>query len=277
MRVGNAAADQFQLDVWGEVLDGLHLARECGLPTDDTAWDLQRALLDFLEGHWQEPDSSLWEIRGPARHFVHSKVMAWAGVDRAVRTVERHDLPGPLFDWRALRDQIHGEVCAHGYDADRGCFTQSYGSTELDAALLLLPRVGFLPYADPRMVGTVEAVQRDLTRDGLLLRYDPEASDDGLPGVKAPSWRAVSGWSTPSAGSAAAMRRPPCSSGCWDCATTWACSARSTTPPPDANWATPRKRSAWSGSSTAPANSTVTTPPPRCPVTGSTSERKGLR
>ena len=182
VRVGNAASDQFQLDVWGEVLDGLHLARECGLPTDDTAWDVQRALLDFLEGHWREPDSSLWEIRGPARHFVHSKVMAWAGVDRAVRTVERHHLPGPLFEWRALRDQIHDDVCSHGYDADRNCFTQSYGSTELDDALLLLPRVGFLPYGDHRVVGTVEAVQRDLTRDGLLLRYDPQASDDGLPG-----------------------------------------------------------------------------------------------
>ena len=182
VRVGNAASNQFQLDVWGEVLDGLHLARECGLPTDDTAWDVQRALLDFLEGHWREPDSSLWEIRGPARHFVHSKVMAWAGLDRAVRTVQRHHLPGPLFEWRALRDHIHDEVCAHGYDADRNCFTQSYGSTDLDAALLLLPRVGFLPYDDPRIVGTVDAVQRDLSRDGLLLRYDPEASDDGLPG-----------------------------------------------------------------------------------------------
>jgi GH15 family glucan-1,4-alpha-glucosidase len=182
VRVGNAASDQFQLDVWGEVLDGLHLARECGLPTDDTAWDVQRALLDFLEGHWREPDSSLWEIRGPARHFVHSKVMAWAGLDRAVRTVERHHLPGPLFEWRALRDQIHDDVCSHGYDAARNCFTQSYGSTDLDAALLLLPRVGFLPYDDHRIVGTVNAVQRDLTRDGLLLRYDPQASDDGLPG-----------------------------------------------------------------------------------------------
>lgn len=182
VRVGNAAAAQRQLDVWGEVLDGLHLAREAGLPTNDTAWDLQRALLDFLEGHWSEPDAGLWEMRGAARHFVHSKVMAWAGVDRAVRTVEHHHLPGPLFEWRALRDEIHRDVCAHGYSAELGHFTQSYGSDELDAALLLLPRVGFLPYRDPRVVGTVDAIRDQLTRDGLVLRYRPQHSDDGLPG-----------------------------------------------------------------------------------------------
>jgi GH15 family glucan-1,4-alpha-glucosidase len=182
VRVGNAAASQFQLDVWGEVLDGLHLARESGLPTDDTAWDVQRALLDFLEGHWHEPDNGLWEMRGPARHFVHSKVMAWAGVDRAVRTVEHHDLPGPLDRWRTLRDEIHHDVCEHGYDPERCTFTQSYGSADLDAALLLLPRVGFLPWSDPRVIGTVEAVQSELSHDGLLLRYRPQRSDDGLPG-----------------------------------------------------------------------------------------------
>lgn len=182
VRVGNAAAAQLQLDVWGEVLDGLHLARDCGLPTDDTAWDVQRALLDFLEGNWQRCDYSLWEIRGPARQFVHSKVMAWAGVDRAVRTVENHQLDGPLARWRALRDEIHADVCRHGYNKRRGYFTQSYGSDHLDAALLLLPRVGFLPYDDPRIVGTVEAVQKELCCDGLLLRYLPERSDDGLPG-----------------------------------------------------------------------------------------------
>ncbi len=182
VRVGNAAAGQFQLDVWGEVLDGLHLAREAGLPTDNTAWDVQRALLDFLEGHWEEPDSSLWEMRGPARYFVHSKVMAWAGVDRAVRTIEHHHLSGPLHRWRALRDKIHRDVCANGYDADRNTFTQSYGSDEVDAALLLLPRVGFLPWRDPRVVGTVRAVQRELCQDGFVLRYRPKQSDDGLPG-----------------------------------------------------------------------------------------------
>lgn len=182
VRVGNAAATQLQLDVWGEVLDGLHLARESGLPTDDTAWDVQRALLNFLEGNWQNPDASLWEIRGPARQFVHSKVMAWAGVDRAVRTVERHGLPGPLDSWKALREKIHREVCTKGYDARRHTFMQSYGSDELDAALLLLPRVGFLPWDDPRIVGTVEAVAAELGQDGLLRRYRPQKSNDGLPG-----------------------------------------------------------------------------------------------
>ena len=182
VRVGNAAAAQLQLDVWGEVLDGLHLARDFGLPTDDTAWDVQCALLDFLEGNWTDADCSLWEIRGPARHFVHSKVMAWAGVDRAVRTVEHHHLPGPLRRWRGLRTEIHDDICNRGYNAERGSFTQSYGSDHLDAALLLLPRVGFLPYDDPRIVATIEAVRTELDCDGLLLRYHPEKSDDGLPG-----------------------------------------------------------------------------------------------
>lgn len=182
VRVGNAAADQFQLDVWGEVLDGLHLAREAGLPSDYTAWDLQRALLDFLEGNWQEPDNSLWEVRGPRRHFTHSKVMAWAGVDRAVRGVENHGLDGPVDRWRALRERIHAEVCDKGYDTQRNTFTQSYGSANVDAALLLIPRVGFLPWDDPRVRHTVAAVQAELSTDGLLLRYRPEHADDGLPG-----------------------------------------------------------------------------------------------
>jgi GH15 family glucan-1,4-alpha-glucosidase len=184
VRVGNAAADQFQLDVWGEVLDGLHWSRASGLTPDEDAWSVQRALLDFLEGAWDTPDNSLWEVRGPRRHFVHSKVMAWAGMDRAVQAVERFHLDGPVDDWRRLRQDIHDDVCTHGYDADRGTFTQFYGSTGLDAALLLLPRVGFLEPDDPRIVGTVEAVQRELDHDGLLLRYRPDADGgvDGLPG-----------------------------------------------------------------------------------------------
>ncbi|NIH88306.1 glycoside hydrolase family 15 protein [Amycolatopsis granulosa] len=195
VRSGNAAAGQFQLDVWGEVLDGLHLAREAGLPTEHVAWDVQRALLDFLEGHWDQPDNSLWEVRGPRRQFVHSKVMAWAGLDRAVRTVERQHLDGPVGQWRALRDRIHREVCEHGYDPDRETFTQFYGSRGLDAALLLIPRVGFLPWRDPRVRGTVEAVRRELCRDGLLLRYDPSADGgvDGLPGGEG-SFLACSFW-----------------------------------------------------------------------------------
>jgi GH15 family glucan-1,4-alpha-glucosidase len=183
VRIGNAAARQFQLDVWGEVLDGLHLAREAGLPATDPAWDLQRGLLDFLESHWNEPDNSLWEVRGPRRHFVHSKVMAWAGVDRAVRTVENHHLDGPVEHWRRLRDRIHHDVCEHGYDADRNTFTQFYGSRGLDAALLLMPRVGFLPWDDRRVRGTVDAIRRDLAPDGFVRRYDPDAdSVDHLDG-----------------------------------------------------------------------------------------------
>ena len=184
VRIGNAAAGQFQLDVWGEVLDGLHLVREAGLPASHTAWDLQRGMLDFLEGHWDRADNSLWEVRGPRRHFVHSKVMAWAGVDRAVRTVERQGFDGPADQWRALRDRIHDDVCTHGYDPERNTFTQFYGSRGLDAALLLLPRVGFLPASDRRVHGTVAAIQAELSEDGLVRRYDPGADGDtdGLPG-----------------------------------------------------------------------------------------------
>ncbi|GEL20330.1 glycoside hydrolase family 15 protein [Pseudonocardia asaccharolytica] len=184
VRVGNAAAEQYQLDVWGEVLDGLHFGREAGIAPTADAWDLQRALLDFLEGHWDEPDNGLWEMRGPRRHFVHSKVMAWTGVDRMVRAAERYGLDGPVTCWRALRARIHDEVCARGYDERRGTFTQFYGSRGLDAALLLIPRVGFLPWSDERVRGTVRAVERELCTDGLLLRYRPEADGgvDGLPG-----------------------------------------------------------------------------------------------
>ncbi|OBH16744.1 glycoside hydrolase family 15 protein [Mycolicibacter sinensis] len=183
VRVGNDAAGQFQLDVWGEVLDGLNLALDSGLECEDTAWDIQRALLDFLEGNWHQPDASLWEVRGPQRHFVHSKVMAWAGVDRAVHAVQTHGRDGPVDRWRALAAAIHADVCEHGFDAERQTFTQSYGSAGLDSALLLIPRVGFLPWDDPRVVGTVAAVQRELSSDGFLRRYDTDqGSVDGLPG-----------------------------------------------------------------------------------------------
>jgi len=184
VRTGNAAVGQFQLDVWGEVLDGLHVVRASALSTVTEAWDLQQALVEYLEGHWQDPDDSLWEVRGERRHFVHSKVMAWAGLDRAVQGVERFGLCGPVDRWRALRDQVHDEVCHRGYDHNRGTFTQSYGSKGLDAALLLIPRVGFLPWDDDRVVGTVEAVQRELVENGFVLRYRPETDGgvDGLPG-----------------------------------------------------------------------------------------------
>lgn len=184
VRVGNAAAAQLQLDVWGEVLDCLHVARGAGLAPSDDAWALQVALLEFLEGHWMDLDNGLWEVRGPRRAFVHSRVMAWAGVDRGVRAAEEHGLEGPADRWRVLRDEIHADVCARGFDPRRNTFTQFYGSDGLDAALLLIPRVGFLPYDDPRVIGTIEAVQHELTEDGFLLRYHTHADDrvDGLPG-----------------------------------------------------------------------------------------------
>ncbi|WP_051704338.1 glycoside hydrolase family 15 protein [Glycomyces sp. NRRL B-16210] len=186
VRVGNAATGQFQLDVWGETLDALHLAREAEDGTDEDAWDLQKGLLEFLAEHWGRPDDGLWEIRGEQRHFVHSKVMAWVGFDRAVQAAEHFGLDGPVERWRELRDRVHAEVCDRGYDPVRGTFTQFYGSKGLDAALLLLPVVGFLPWDDPRIVGTVEAVQRELTRGGYVLRYDPLADSgvDGLPGTE---------------------------------------------------------------------------------------------
>ncbi|GHA81503.1 glycoside hydrolase family 15 protein [Streptomyces termitum] len=184
VRTGNAAVDQFQLDVYGEVMDTLSLAREAGIPARRHAWNLQLSLLGFLESHWREPDEGLWEVRGPRRHFTHSKVMAWVAADRAVRTLEADpSLPGEPDRWRALRDEIHAEVCAKAYDPGRNTFTQSYGSAELDAATLLIPRVGFLPPEDPRVKGTVDAVRAELTHHGLLRRYSPgEGSVDGLPG-----------------------------------------------------------------------------------------------
>lgn len=184
VRIGNAAAGQLQLDVYGEVLDSLHLARGSGLSDDHHAWSLQRALMDFLESNWREPDEGLWEVRGPRRHFVHSKVMAWVAADRAVRTLEAQPKRGgDLAGWRAMRDQVHLEVCKRGYDNERGTFTQFYGSTQLDAATLLIPQVGFLPASDPRVIGTVDAVRRDLDHGGFVRRYTlDEKAVDGLPG-----------------------------------------------------------------------------------------------
>jgi GH15 family glucan-1,4-alpha-glucosidase len=171
VRVGNAASRQFQLDVYGEVMDCLHQARRAGVEHDQDVWNLQRALMDFLEGHWQEPDEGIWEVRGPRRHFTHSKVMAWVAADRAVKAVEHFGLDGPADRWRRLRAEIHDEVCARAFDADRRTFTQSYGRSELDGSLLMLPLVGFLPATDPRVVGTVDAIQRELTSGGLVRRY----------------------------------------------------------------------------------------------------------
>jgi len=184
VRIGNAAAGQYQLDVYGEVLGALHEARRTGLDPAGPAWDLELALMDFIETGWKEPDDGIWEVRGPRRHFTHSKVEAWVAVDRAIHDVEDFGLEGPADKWRALRQQIHAEVCEQGFDPERNTFTQYYGSKELDASVLLIPIVGFLPAKDPRVIGTVEAIRRDLTVDGFVSRYDSEKSDDvdGLSG-----------------------------------------------------------------------------------------------
>jgi GH15 family glucan-1,4-alpha-glucosidase len=181
VRVGNAASKQFQLDVYGEVLDALLRAREAGLKADEDAWRFQRTVLDFLEGAWHEPDEGIWEVRGPRRHFVHSKVMAWVAFDRAAQAVERFGRSGDADRFKRVREEIHREVCEQGWDAERGTFTQSYGSEALDAATLLIPRSGFLPGDDARVVGTIEAVQRELLHDGFVLRYPTDEADDGLP------------------------------------------------------------------------------------------------
>jgi GH15 family glucan-1,4-alpha-glucosidase len=182
VRVGNAASEQLQIDVFGEVMDALYQARTHGLAKEAPAWELQKNLLEYLEVVWPEPDDGIWEIRGERRHFVHSKVMAWVAFDRAVRGVETQDLEGPVDHWRKLRERIHTEVCTQGFDEQLGSFVQSYGSQELDASLLLLPLVGFLPASDPRIRGTVEAIERDLIEDGFVLRYRTKTYGvDGLP------------------------------------------------------------------------------------------------
>lgn len=181
VRVGNAASTQFQLDVYGEVADVLHCARRVGLEHDETAWRVVRAMCRFVESVWQKPDEGIWEVRGPRRPFTHSRVMAWVAIDRAVKAVERYGLEGPLDRWRRLRAEIHDDVCRNGFDPDLGAFVQYYGAKRLDASLLMLPLVGFLPAADPRMVGTVRAIERHLVSDGFVARYRTDPDVDGLP------------------------------------------------------------------------------------------------
>ena len=180
VRIGNAAYDQFQLDVFGEVLDCLHLARSYGLTNDDD-WRIERELLSHLEEVWQQPDEGIWEVRGPKRHFTHSKVMAWVAFDRAVKDVERYGLDGPSDLWRKRRDQLHAEICERGFDTEKNTFVQSYGAKEVDASLLVMAEVGFLPAADPRIVGTIAAIERELVRDGFVDRYRTKSGVDGLP------------------------------------------------------------------------------------------------
>ncbi|WP_030679345.1 glycoside hydrolase family 15 protein [Streptomyces cellulosae] len=184
VRVGNQAVNQLQLDVYGEVMDSFSLARAAGLSPEGDMWALQSALMKYLESVWRQPDEGLWEVRGGRRHFVHSKVMVWVAADRAVRTLEANPtLPGDLDGWRALREEVHREVCEKGYDPGRNTFTQCYGSRELDASLLLIPRVGFLPPDDPRVTGTIDAIRDELGHSGFVRRYSTVDSDvDGLPG-----------------------------------------------------------------------------------------------
>jgi GH15 family glucan-1,4-alpha-glucosidase len=196
VRVGNGASEQFQLDVFGEVMDVGHIGRELRLSGQDWAdrigvaeselefesWGLQKALMEHLEQVWRQPDDGIWEVRGPRRHFTHSKMMAWVAADRAVCAIEDYGRDGPLERWRTMRDDIHRDVCENGYNAGRHAFVQSYGSDALDASLLMMPMVGFLPATDPRVVGTVEAIQRELTTDGFVKRYQTdEGGVDGLP------------------------------------------------------------------------------------------------
>jgi GH15 family glucan-1,4-alpha-glucosidase len=186
VRIGNGAVDQRQTDVIGEVMLALEAARESELGHTEDAWDLQRVLIDHLVATWDQRDNGLWEIRGPLQHFTHSRVMVWAAFDRGVRAVERHGLQGDVDRWRELRDRVREEVLSRGYDAERNTFVQHYDTTHVDAALLMLPLVGFVDARDPRMLGTIDAIEHDLMRDGLLLRYRADSGVDGLSGDEHP-------------------------------------------------------------------------------------------
>ena len=182
VRIGNAAHNQRQIDVFGEVMDALHQARAGGLGTNEAGWDLQQEILKHVERVWPRRDEGIWEVRSGREHFTYSKAMAWVAFDRAIKSAEIYKLPGPLAHWRRVRDEIHSDVCTRGFDPEMNSFVRAYGSKELDASLLLLPAIGFLPPDDPRIVGTVAAIERDLVTDGLVRRYDTAISEDGLKG-----------------------------------------------------------------------------------------------
>ena len=194
VRIGNGAAGQLQLDVLGEVIDSLFQALQRGLGRSATGWALARAIMGHLEGAWRQPDHGIWEVRGPPRHFTHSKVMVWVAFDRVLRAAEALSLDAPVERWRRVRDEVHAEVCERGFDPELGAFTQSYGSRSLDASLLQIPLVGFLPADDPRVRGTVAAIERGLMSGGLVQRYDPAATDDGLERQDEGAFLACSFW-----------------------------------------------------------------------------------
>jgi GH15 family glucan-1,4-alpha-glucosidase len=181
VRVGNAASGQLQLDVWGEMMDALHLAREGGLASSESAWDMQCRALEHLEAIWQQPDDGIWEVRGPRQHFTHSKIMAWVAFDRSIKDAQKYSLNAPLDRWRQVRDAIHQTVLERGFNVEKQAFTQSFGSTELDASLLLVAAVGFLPIEDPRVAATIAAIEKELLIDGFVMRYRTESGADGLP------------------------------------------------------------------------------------------------
>ncbi|HEU5117655.1 MAG TPA: glycoside hydrolase family 15 protein, partial [Isosphaeraceae bacterium] len=181
VRVGNAASKQFQLDVYGEIFDVMHLARRSGLEFEQAGWGLARSLLDFLENGWKRPDEGIWEVRGSRQHFTHSKVMAWVAFDRAIKAIEQAGLDGPIERWRRIREQIRQQVFEKGFNAEMNSFVQHYGAQHLDASLLMMPLVGFLPADDPRMKGTVKAIEKHLMRDGFVYRYNTESGVDALP------------------------------------------------------------------------------------------------
>ena len=244
MRIGNAASIQLQLDVYGELIDALCVARSAGLEPDANAWRFEVAVVKFLERSWNKPDHGIWETRGEKRHFTHSKVMAWVAFDRAIDDIEKYGLRGPVARWRKLRARIHADICRKGFDRKRNTFVQYYGATEVDASLLLIPQVGFLPPEDPRVRGTIAAIERDLVVDGLVMRYRTLPSLEGLPpgegrflallvlaGRRVGALRPV------------APRRRSCSSVCWRYATTWDCSPKNTIRRNGGCWATFRRRS----------------------------------
>ena len=243
VRIGNAAHTQVQLDVYGELMDTMHVARKFKLEPYDEAWQLQKALVRFVAQSWHRPDHGIWEVRGPAQHFTYSKVMAWVTLDRAVKSVENFGLEGPVDEWRRLRTEIHADICDKGYSRRKGCFTQVYGSEPVDASLLLLGQLGFVRCDDARYIATIEAVERELLVGASCSATGRSTSRMASRRAKARSLPAVSGSSMPTCWSGATTTPCACSNACWNSAMISGCWPRSTTPPPDGSWGISRRRS----------------------------------